>query len=105
MKRFVLSAEADHDLAEIAEQIGMDSLSSAERVIENLYNAMGRLAESPGIGHWREELADKQHKFLLVHSYLIVYRFELKPIQVIRVLHAARDVQAILELESTRELQ
>ena len=105
MKRFVLSAEADHDLAEIAEQIGMDSLSSAERVIENLYNAMGRLAESPGIGHWREELADKQYKFLLVHSYLIVYRFELKPIQVIRVLHAARDLQAILELESTRELQ
>ena len=49
MKRFVLSAEADHDLAEIAEQIGMDSLSSAERVIENLYSAMGRLAKSPGI--------------------------------------------------------
>ena len=105
MKRFVVSAEADHDLDEIAEQIGLNSLSSAARVIENLYNAMGRLAESPGIGHWREELADKRHKFFLVHSFLIVYRFELQPIQVIRVLHAARDVQGILELDSPVALQ
>ena len=30
MKRFAVSAEADHDLAEIAEQIGMESLSSAD---------------------------------------------------------------------------
>jgi antitoxin ParD1/3/4/toxin ParE1/3/4 len=48
-----------------------------------------RLAKDPGIGHWREELADKRHKFLLVYSYLIVYRHETKPLQVIRILHAA----------------
>jgi plasmid stabilization system protein ParE len=31
-----------------------------------------------------------------VHSYLIVYRWETKPLQIIRILHVARDVQAIL---------
>jgi len=46
----------------------------------------------------REELADRRHRFFLVHSYLIVYRFETKPLQVLRVLHAARDVQSILGL-------
>jgi len=31
---------------------------------------------------------------------LIVYRFDAEPFQVIRVLHAARDVQGILGLTS-----
>lgn len=57
-----------------------------------------KLARNPGIGHWREELADKRHKFFLVYSYLIVYRHETKPLQIIRILHAARDVQSILGL-------
>jgi plasmid stabilization system protein ParE len=36
----------------------------------------------------------------LVYSYLVIYRFETKPLQVIRVLHAAREVQSILRLTS-----
>ena len=59
---------------------------------------MHKLAKAPGIGHMREELADRRHRFFLVYSYLIVYRYETKPLQVIRVLHAARDVQSILRL-------
>jgi hypothetical protein len=45
-------------------------------------------------------LADRRHRFFLVYSYLIVYRFETNPLQVIRVLHATRDVQSILGLTS-----
>jgi antitoxin ParD1/3/4/toxin ParE1/3/4 len=59
---------------------------------------MIKLAKNPGIGHWREELTAKRHRFFLVYSYLIVYRHETKPLQIIRVLHAARDVQSILGL-------
>ena len=59
---------------------------------------MVKLAKSPGIGHWREELTDKRHRFFLVYSYLIVYRHETRPLQIIRVLNAARDVQSILGL-------
>jgi toxin ParE1/3/4 len=61
------------------------------------------LAKNPGIGHTREELADRRHRFFLVYSYLIVYRFETQPLQVIRVLHAARDVQSILGLTGEAE--
>ncbi len=57
---------------------------------------MQRLAKSPGIGHLREDLADRRHRFFLVYSYLIVYRPGTKPLQVIRVLHAARDVRTLL---------
>jgi len=59
---------------------------------------MVKLATTPGIGHWREELSGKQHRFFLVYSYLIVYRHETKPLQII--LHAARDVQSSLRLDS-----
>jgi len=59
---------------------------------------MAKLAKTPGIGHWRDALADKRHRFFLVYSYLIVYRHDIKPIRIVRVLHAARDVQSILEL-------
>jgi antitoxin ParD1/3/4/toxin ParE1/3/4 len=52
------------------------------------------------MGHVREELADRRHRFFVVYSYLIVYRYETDPLQVIRILHAARDVQSILGLTS-----
>jgi toxin ParE1/3/4 len=65
-----------------------------------LDNAIAKVARNPGIGHWREELTDKRHRFFLVYSYLIVYRHETKPLQIIRVLHASRDVQSILGLET-----
>ena len=57
---------------------------------------MIRLAKNPRIGHWREELTDKRHRFFLVYSYLIVYRHETKPLQIIRVLHAAATCKAFL---------
>ena len=50
----------------------------------------------PGIGHLRVDLADRRHRFFLVYSYVTVYRSQT--MQVIRVLHAARDVQEILGL-------
>jgi antitoxin ParD1/3/4/toxin ParE1/3/4 len=58
---------------------------------------MRKLARTPGIGHFREDLADRRQRFFLVYSYLIVYRPETKPLHIVRVVHGARDVQALLE--------
>lgn len=98
MKRYVLTPSAKRDVNEIWDYIANDSIEAADRVLDALESAMIKLAKSPGIGHWREELADQRHRFLLVYSYLIVYRHEAKPLQIVRVLHAARDVQSILGL-------
>ena len=102
MSRFVLTPLAARDLDEIWDYLAGDSLEAADRVCDALEAAMYKLAKQPGIGHFRTDLADRRHRFFLVHSYLIVYRFESKPLQVIRVLHADRDVQALLELRSER---
>jgi len=98
MKRFILTPRAKRDVNEIWDYIAGDSIEAADRVLKALEHAMRMLARNPGTGHWREELADTRHRFFPVYSYLIVYRSEVKPIQVIRVLHAARDVQSILGL-------
>src|SRR5713226_2816844 len=100
MKRYVLTPSATRDVNEIWDYIADDNIEAADRVLDALENAMVKLAKNPGIGHWREELADKRHRFLLVYSYLIIYRHETKPLQIIRVLHAARDVQSILGMVS-----
>lgn len=96
MKPFVLTPLAARDLSDIWEYLAQDNIQIADQTLTDLEKAMRRLARRPGIGHLREDLADRRHKFFLVHSYLIVYRMATKPLQVIRVLHAARDVQALL---------
>ena len=96
MKRFVLTRRAKQDVSDIWDYIADDNIEAADRVLEALHQAMVKLAKTPGIGHFREELADRRHRFFLVYSYLIVYRHETKPVQIIRVLHAARDVRDIL---------
>ena len=42
-------------------------------------------------------------RFWRVRNYLVVYRSEKRPIQIVRVLHAARDVRSILGSESALE--
>lgn len=98
MTPFVLTSRAEQDIGDIWDYIAGDSIAAADRVLESINQALHRLAKNPGIGHFREDLADRRHWFWLVYSYLIVYRFEPRPLQVIRVLHAARDVQSILGL-------
>ncbi len=96
MKRFVLTRRAKQDVNDIWGYIADDNIDAADRVLDALHKAMLKLAKTPGIGHFREELADRRHRFFLVYSYLIVYRHEMKPVQIIRVLHAARDVRDVL---------
>ncbi|HYZ83106.1 MAG TPA: type II toxin-antitoxin system RelE/ParE family toxin [Bryobacteraceae bacterium] len=98
MKRYVLTPSAKRDVNDIWDYIANDNIEAADRVLDALESAMVKLAKNPGIGHWREELADKSHRIWLVYSYLIVHRHEAKPLQIVRVLHAARDVQSLLGL-------
>lgn len=87
-------------ISTIWEYIGDDSVEAANRVLGKIEAATYRLAEHPGLGHLREDLADSQHRFYLVNSYLIVFRPGTDPLQIIRVLHAARDVQTLLGFTS-----
>lgn len=91
---FVLTPEAEGDVLEIWQFIAEDNLVAADRVVERLFNEFRTLAEMPGKGHFRQDLLDERYRFWPVWSYLIVYRWETKPLQVISVVHGARDLDA-----------
>jgi plasmid stabilization system protein ParE len=67
---FILTPRAEQDLGDIWEYIASDSIEAADRVLDALEKALNKLAKNPGIGHIREELADRRHRFFLVYSYL-----------------------------------
>lgn len=58
---------------------------------------MHRPAERPGLGHARDDLADETLRVWTVHSYLVIYRPETRPLQVVRVLSGYRDIAALFE--------
>jgi plasmid stabilization system protein ParE len=51
--RFIFTEEAETELLEILEILDHPSESAAVRVRDAVYDAVGRLAERPGIGHAR----------------------------------------------------
>lgn len=101
MSGYLLTRAADADLDEIWRFICASSGTTRADALESeLHFAMHRLGELPGMGHLRQDLADETLRFWGVHRFLIVYRPEMRPVQIVRVLHSARDVQAILGSES-----
>jgi hypothetical protein len=45
-------------------------------------------------------LTTAEVRFLAVYSYLIVYGLETKPLQIVAILHAGRDLSTILAQRS-----
>jgi plasmid stabilization system protein ParE len=93
--RFVFTEEAELQLLEILDYVANESESAAVRVRNAIYDAVGLLAERPGIGHTREDLTDRPVKFWSVYSYLIVYDPESRPLTIVAFLHGARDVREL----------
>lgn len=90
---FVLTPQAKSDIFEIWDLIAEDSLVNADKVRDQLFEAFHKLASMPGLGHYREDLADKRHRFWPVYSYLVVYREETDPLQIIAIVHGKRELK------------
>jgi antitoxin ParD1/3/4/toxin ParE1/3/4 len=96
MKDFILSPQARLDLIEIWTYIAEEDIDAADRVRERLHEAILKIAEMPGIGHLREDLADEPLRFWPVFSYLIIYRADSGPLEIVRILSSRRDIRALL---------
>ena len=95
--RFVFTEEAELQLLEILDYLTGESESAAVRVRDAIYDAVGRLAERPGIGHTREDLTDRPVTFWSVYLYLVVYDPESRPLTIVAILHGARDVGQLMK--------
>jgi antitoxin ParD1/3/4/toxin ParE1/3/4 len=96
-RRYVLAPQAARDLVQIWRYVKREvGREAADRVESTIRTKCVYLASFPGAGHWRHDLTSADVRFFSVYSYLIVYRPETKPLQVVTILHGSRDVAGIL---------
>jgi toxin ParE1/3/4 len=101
MKRnFRLTYEAETDLAGIARHIATDNPRAASRFLEGFERACELLATMPELGHPRT-FAHPDLECLRsfpikgFEKYLVFYRVAPPVLEVVRVLHGARDLPAL----------
>ncbi len=96
MSGYVLSVDADSDLDEIWEYIAGDSIDAADRWTNKLFDAFEAFGRTPSIGHKREDLTAYSVLFWPVGAYLVIYRAERTPIEIVAVTQGSRDIPAFL---------
>ncbi len=64
---------------------------------DEIHEAILRVILMPTLGHLREDLTDEPLRFWSVRRYLIVYRPDADPLEIVRVLSAYRDVKKLLQ--------
>lgn len=72
------------------------TIDAADRWIGKLFDAFEALGQTPGMGHRREELTLYPVLFWPVGAYLIIYRSDHRPIEIVAVTQGSRDIPAFL---------
>jgi len=85
-------------MTEIWLYIAADNEQAADRLDDQLKERMQRLAEFPNLGMRRPDLAPTA-RFSAVGNYIIFYRPIENGIEVLRVIHGARNIDALLNQE------
>ena len=98
MTDYVLTPEAEQDLDAIrAWLMAQDGPRLVRHMFGRLQKGMALIGRKPAFGHPRKDLTDEPVRFWPVFSYLIVYDPEPSPVRIVRVVHASRDVAALLK--------
>jgi toxin ParE1/3/4 len=91
MKRYCLAPDAAIDLKSIYKYVARDNRAAADRLVGELKQALRLLGSQPLIGEVRSELAADLRSFC-VGNYVVLYRLAHYGIEVVRVIHSARDI-------------
>lgn len=85
------TAQAEQDLIEIWTYIAQDNPTAADRVLDDIEQRFHGLADNPLMGRLRPDIAPEL-RYFTVGKYLILYRTMPRGIQIVRVIHGARDL-------------
>lgn len=101
-RHVTIQVTAQQDLSEQAVHLGLESTSASERYQRAVAVAIETLAERPSLGRLREFATDSLAGIRSLpvpgfRNYLIFYRIQGDQLEIIRVLHGARDLESILE--------
>jgi len=95
MPRPRFTSPANRDIRGIVKYVASHDPAAAVRLLTRIESTCQMLADEPGAGQSREDLLPSL-RFLPVGNYLIFYRPAPEEIQVIRVIHGARNYGADL---------
>jgi toxin ParE1/3/4 len=96
MSRIVRRPEAKTDLKEIWKYIATQDKERANKFLKVLNDALQTIAQQPFMGKERSEIMAEIRSFP-VKNYVIFYRPLENGIEVVRILHGARDVEAFFD--------
>lgn len=89
------TALAEEDLEEIWLYIAADNIIAADALLDKLVAKSALLAYNPELGRARPEIHEGLRS-VPVGNYILFYRPEPGGIELTRVLHGARDIDALL---------
>lgn len=93
----VWTATAREQLDEIVGYISEDSIEVALKILDDLLEAAESLAHLAHRGRVVPEIQDEQVREIFVYRYRLIYEVEGFGVQVLSVIHSARDFAAWLE--------
>lgn len=99
MSAYRFTPQAVEDLSDIWSFIAKDNPEAADRVEAAVFRACDLLADSPFVGSTTTDLTPLPVRFWIVQTYsnyVVVYDPKTKPLQMIRILHTARDLSSVL---------
>jgi toxin ParE1/3/4 len=96
MPAVLRTSQAGADLTQIALHIAKQNPEAADRWLDLIDEKCRALSRMPEMGRKRFDLASGLRS-LAVNNYVIFYRPVSGGIQVIRVLHGARDIPALFD--------
>jgi plasmid stabilization system protein ParE len=67
MKKYIISALAEHDMEEIVGFIALDNKVSGIKMLDNFYSAFDLLSSHPQMGHVRPDFTDHEVRLKLKH--------------------------------------
>ena len=95
-RRFIITPKAEQDYFDIWEYIAEDSVVAADRFVETLQAHHKTIAEFPEVGRLHPELG-KNARLFPVDPYVLIYREIQARVELLRVLHGARDLRSLFD--------
>ena len=91
MGRIQRTPRADLDLEELWFFIAQDDPAAADRWLDTLEGKIGLFADNPQMGPARPDIA-RELRYHPVGNHLLLYRVIQGGIEIVRVVHGARDL-------------
>ena len=96
MAKVFITRQAEVDLSEIWNYIAQDNPDAASRQLREIAASCERLAAYPGISQARREIRDGVRTWP-VGAYLVMHRQIEGGVEIVRVVHGAREIDNFFE--------